>query len=350
MFEGVDGVTCTLRSSSTRREPQPRSKRTCSASSPRAGEEVAPHGGLFRDSLQPLVARGPLDSFRGGAERATTMSSCAVPPDLSSTTLNFHSRTTRDRPISSTCSAFAPANRHRRRWCRSFVPCVRRCDASSGPRQAASRSSMPTFSRQPCRSHANYPSPRGPWLSRSRRGIRAEWTVQKLTEIGINRIVPLVTERSVVRLDERMPPPRRAISPDAREAGSQSRRLGSGGRGSDDDGAFLLALEVAAGDVAIAEPGGGPVTATLDTILVGPEGGWSDQRARSCARPRRTRLGCPAGRNGGDRCRHAAHRFSISIAPMSGDSSALGVYVHVPFCAVRCRTTARSRCGPTRPI
>jgi 16S rRNA (uracil1498-N3)-methyltransferase len=35
------------------------------------------------------------------------------------------------------------------------------------------------------------------------RGERMDWVVQKATELGVSRIVPLLTERSVVRLDER---------------------------------------------------------------------------------------------------------------------------------------------------
>jgi 16S rRNA (uracil1498-N3)-methyltransferase len=34
------------------------------------------------------------------------------------------------------------------------------------------------------------------------RGERMDWVVQKATELGVRRIVPLITERSVVRLDE----------------------------------------------------------------------------------------------------------------------------------------------------
>jgi 16S rRNA (uracil1498-N3)-methyltransferase len=35
------------------------------------------------------------------------------------------------------------------------------------------------------------------------RGERMDWVVQKATELGVRRIVPVLTERSVVRLDER---------------------------------------------------------------------------------------------------------------------------------------------------
>ncbi|MEJ1966445.1 MAG: 16S rRNA (uracil(1498)-N(3))-methyltransferase [Gammaproteobacteria bacterium] len=35
------------------------------------------------------------------------------------------------------------------------------------------------------------------------RGERMDWVMQKATELGVTRIVPVVTERTVVRLDER---------------------------------------------------------------------------------------------------------------------------------------------------
>jgi 16S rRNA (uracil1498-N3)-methyltransferase len=103
--------------------------------------------------------------------------------------------------------------------------------------------------------------------------------VQKLTEIGIDRIVPLITDRSVVRLDEDDATRRgerfRRI---AREAGVQSRRVRLPVVEDPMTMAnFLAGLDPAfAAGTAIAEPGGGPVTSVLDTILVGPEGGWSD--------------------------------------------------------------------------
>jgi len=34
------------------------------------------------------------------------------------------------------------------------------------------------------------------------KGERPEWTVQKLTEVGVDRIVPFVSDRSIVRWDE----------------------------------------------------------------------------------------------------------------------------------------------------
>lgn len=41
------------------------------------------------------------------------------------------------------------------------------------------------------------------------RGERMDWVIQKATELGIHRIVPVLTERSVVKLDERLAAKRR---------------------------------------------------------------------------------------------------------------------------------------------
>lgn len=106
------------------------------------------------------------------------------------------------------------------------------------------------------------------------KGERPEWTVQKLTEVGVDRIVPFVADRSVVRWDsakaarnaERL---RRV----AREAAMQSRRT------------FLPSIEDVTGfaDVAgrpgavLAAPGGAAPDLVRPCLLVGPEGGWSDE-------------------------------------------------------------------------
>jgi 16S rRNA (uracil1498-N3)-methyltransferase len=41
------------------------------------------------------------------------------------------------------------------------------------------------------------------------RGERMDWVIQKATELGIRRIIPVLTERSVVKLDERLAARRR---------------------------------------------------------------------------------------------------------------------------------------------
>src|SRR5204862_30301 len=95
-------------------------------------------------------------------------------------------------------------------------------------------------------------------------------------EVGIDRIVPVVAERSVVRWDdERAGRHIARLRAVAREAAMQSRR------------AWLPAVDEPVGYAALLAPPGGPVAvADIDAtegpslavpfVLVGPEGGWSD--------------------------------------------------------------------------
>lgn len=104
---------------------------------------------------------------------------------------------------------------------------------------------------------------------------RTEWAVAKLVELGVDVLTPIVADRTVVRPDEKSSPRREArLSRIAREAAMQSRRT------------FLPRIEkpqsfddVVSGNrargVALAEPGGGPVSLKTPVVLVGPEGGWS---------------------------------------------------------------------------
>jgi 16S rRNA (uracil1498-N3)-methyltransferase len=103
------------------------------------------------------------------------------------------------------------------------------------------------------------------------KGSRPEWAVQKLTEIGVDRIVPLLAARSVVRWSagsghvDRL---RRV----AREASMQSRRTWLPVV---EDVATLRAVAEEPGAV-LAHPGGGPPSLDHPVVLVGPEGGWDD--------------------------------------------------------------------------
>lgn len=110
------------------------------------------------------------------------------------------------------------------------------------------------------------------------KGDRPEWVVQKLTELGVDRIVPLATDRSVVRwtgvrADRALERLRRV----AREAAAQSRRswlpvvappltLA----------AFEREVSAAGGRLALADRDGGPPSLDHPALAVGPEGGWSD--------------------------------------------------------------------------
>jgi 16S rRNA (uracil1498-N3)-methyltransferase len=107
------------------------------------------------------------------------------------------------------------------------------------------------------------------------KGDRPEAVVRALTEVGVDRIVPLHSARSVVRWEgdralAAMDRLRRVV----RSAGAQCRRT------------WLPIIEGPATfrevctwpDVALAAPDADrPVTLRHRTVVVGPEGGWSDE-------------------------------------------------------------------------
>lgn len=104
------------------------------------------------------------------------------------------------------------------------------------------------------------------------KGDRNELVVQKLTEIGAQRIVPITTDRTIVRWDvARASGNHERFVRIAREASMQSRRV------------FLPAVEplqpfasiAHSGTTALAVAGAPPIGAGITTVLVGPEGGWS---------------------------------------------------------------------------
>jgi 16S rRNA (uracil1498-N3)-methyltransferase len=101
---------------------------------------------------------------------------------------------------------------------------------------------------------------------------RPEWVVQRLTEAGVDRIVPFLAARSVVRWD----PSRAArvharLATIAREASMQSRRVWL-----PEVGPLTEFPEVAAlPGATLAERLGPPPTLQRPTVLVGPEGGWA---------------------------------------------------------------------------
>jgi 16S rRNA (uracil1498-N3)-methyltransferase len=104
------------------------------------------------------------------------------------------------------------------------------------------------------------------------KGERPEWTVQKLTEAGVDRIVSIVTERSVVRWDEeRAARHLERLTFVAREAAMQSRRVWL----PEVSGMATFAEVAALPGASLAERLGPPPSLALPTILVGPEGGWS---------------------------------------------------------------------------
>lgn len=107
------------------------------------------------------------------------------------------------------------------------------------------------------------------------KGDRPEWVVQKLTELGVDRIVPLRTARSVVRWDgERGERTLDRLRKVVREASAQSRRP----RLPELTAVATLATlaTVAGGQPCLADPGGVPLGPGQVVVAVGPEGGWDD--------------------------------------------------------------------------
>jgi len=106
------------------------------------------------------------------------------------------------------------------------------------------------------------------------KGDRPEWVVQKLTELGIDRIVPLSSAPSVVSWEgERAERAVERLRRVAREAAAQSRRVWI----PDVTAVQTLPQLVAAsrGGVSLAQMGGSPPTLLSTVVAVGPEGGWA---------------------------------------------------------------------------
>ncbi len=117
------------------------------------------------------------------------------------------------------------------------------------------------------------------------KGERPEWTVQKLTEVGVDRIVILHSTRAVVRWGEgREEHAVERLRRVTNQAAAQSRRAWLAELIGVVTLAELRAI-VAPASLALAQPGAGPPTSAVTAVAVGPEGGWE-----------------PSELDGGDRC------------------------------------------------
>lgn len=114
------------------------------------------------------------------------------------------------------------------------------------------------------------------------KGERPEWVVQKLTELGVDVILPLQSARSVVRWDGARAAKQLAKwQVIAREASMQSRRVRIPTVRPVTPLTDVIADRSATGPPVFAEPGGLPLDSAVDRfVLVGPEGGWDPDELR----------------------------------------------------------------------
>jgi len=106
------------------------------------------------------------------------------------------------------------------------------------------------------------------------KGGRLELVVQKLTELGVDRILLVVAERSTVHWDfPKQMAQQKRLSRVSREAAMQSKRV------------YLPLIEPLRSlseirdlySVRFANPGGRPLKVNDRLLLIGPEGGWTPE-------------------------------------------------------------------------
>ncbi len=113
------------------------------------------------------------------------------------------------------------------------------------------------------------------------KGERPEWVVQKLTELGIDRVVPLRSERSIVRwTGARGQAAVERLRRVARGAAAQCRRVWLPEVGDTVPFADLAGLG-GPGEVVLAQLSGDRPAPSQRVVAVGPEGGWSSEELAS---------------------------------------------------------------------
>jgi len=102
------------------------------------------------------------------------------------------------------------------------------------------------------------------------KGDRLDWLVQKVTELGVDRIALLHADRSVVRWKpDRVDSQLARLQRIADEACRQSRRVWRVEIDAPVDASPLLT------EMVVAEPGGRRIGPLDRSVAIGPEGGWS---------------------------------------------------------------------------
>ncbi|MCP3934586.1 MAG: 16S rRNA (uracil(1498)-N(3))-methyltransferase [Actinomycetia bacterium] len=105
------------------------------------------------------------------------------------------------------------------------------------------------------------------------KGDRTSWAVQKLTELGVDQVVLIESSRSVVRWNgARADKAIERLKGVARSAAAQSRQVWL----PEVVGPVAATDALSWGGVSVAHRGGGKPSLTHPTLLIGPEGGWSE--------------------------------------------------------------------------
>ena len=113
------------------------------------------------------------------------------------------------------------------------------------------------------------------------KGERSEWAAAKLAELGVDRIIPLVCARTVVRPDDDSGHRSRRLGRIVREAAMQARLVHLPELGPTTSFADLVGAET--GRACLADPGGGAPSLAEPVVLVGPEGGWEEAELAGAA-------------------------------------------------------------------
>lgn len=113
------------------------------------------------------------------------------------------------------------------------------------------------------------------------KGSKPELVIQKLTELGIDRIVVLDAERSVVKWDgDKVDKAKQRWQRIVREAAMQSHQV----RLPTVEALVPATAWLAKPSVAIAHFGGDVIGSSHTSIAIGPEGGWSDDELSAATR------------------------------------------------------------------
>ena len=118
------------------------------------------------------------------------------------------------------------------------------------------------------------------------KGDRNEWVVQKLTELGVDRIVPFSADHCVVKWDRiKAIKHLERLTEVARLAAMQSRQAWLPLIGTPTGSLATFASVAALEGVALAHLGGAElITGKSSVVLIGPEGGWSSDELLAVTR------------------------------------------------------------------